>query len=89
MVHHLSRVKDIKFPITQENHSTVHQGSPHRYHHLKTCRNKETWHPPRYIIKQFGSKKFWSQNNPTIGKMAVLVQITAATTGTTDQVKAK
>ena len=44
-------------------------------------------------MRQFNSKKFWLQNNPTIAKMnktmAVSVQITAAMTGMTDQVKAK
>ena len=89
MVHHLSKVKDIEFSITQANHSTVHQGNPHRYHHLKTHRNMETWHPPRYMMKQLISKEILvtkqanhRQNEQTV---AVPAQITAATTGTTDQ----
>ena len=60
MVNHFtssySKVKDIEFPITQANHQTEHQETPHRYHHFKTRHNKEIRHPSRYMIQHYNNK---------------------------------
>ena len=52
-----SKVKDIEFPITWANHSTVHQGNPPQGTTTsKLIITRKYGTPPRYMIRQFNSK---------------------------------
>ena len=80
-----NRIENIRSTITQANHLTIHKWNPHRYHHLKTCRNKGHITPPQV---QFGNEETLPQ--ATHHKKCKQNKAAPATmTGMTDQVKSK